>query len=319
MEQVYAGLKMELELECLSISFLLIYEDFVCGSLFEIYETRCQRSPVPLAIPVSYGGFQGGIGTSWSVIGKGGETIKNMQARTRAQVIPLHLPPGNTSTEWTVQIDGSSEQIESAKQLFMGKEIYEHVEADEVRAEWAIGIVPTSLGTLTSLRSLYLRKNNLNGTIPISLKNCSELLVLDIGENELAGNVASWIGEGFSKLMILNLRSNKFDGVLPVELCHLASLQILDLAYNNLSGAIPRCIDNFSAMVTMNPSGNKIEYVYQPHTSYLNLSIQMFLEDALVVGKGKMAEYNTILNLVRSIDLSKNNLSGEIPNGSDKS
>ncbi|KAK4354802.1 hypothetical protein RND71_026996 [Anisodus tanguticus] len=53
------------------------------------------------------------------VIGKGGETIKNMQARTgaRIQVIPLHLPPGDTSQERTVQIDGSSEQIEAAKQL----------------------------------------------------------------------------------------------------------------------------------------------------------------------------------------------------------
>lgn len=53
------------------------------------------------------------------VIGKGGETIKNMQARTgaRIQVIPLHLPPGDTSQERTVQIDGSSDQIEAAKQL----------------------------------------------------------------------------------------------------------------------------------------------------------------------------------------------------------
>ncbi|XP_075486982.1 uncharacterized protein LOC142526454 [Primulina tabacum] len=53
------------------------------------------------------------------VIGKGGETIKNMQARTgaRIQVIPLHLPPGDTSKERTVQIDGTSEQIEAAKQL----------------------------------------------------------------------------------------------------------------------------------------------------------------------------------------------------------
>ncbi|CAH9106330.1 unnamed protein product [Cuscuta epithymum] len=53
------------------------------------------------------------------VIGKGGETIKNMQARSgaRIQVIPLHLPPGDTSTERTVQIDGSSDQIEIAKQL----------------------------------------------------------------------------------------------------------------------------------------------------------------------------------------------------------
>lgn len=33
------------------------------------------------------------------------------------QVIPLHLPPGDTSTERTVQIDGTNEQIENAKQL----------------------------------------------------------------------------------------------------------------------------------------------------------------------------------------------------------
>ncbi|KAG4931505.1 hypothetical protein JHK84_048499 [Glycine max] len=53
------------------------------------------------------------------VIGKGGETIKNMQASTgaRIQVIPLHLPPGDTSTERTLKIEGTPEQIESAKQM----------------------------------------------------------------------------------------------------------------------------------------------------------------------------------------------------------
>ncbi|WOL09086.1 hypothetical protein Cni_G17839 [Canna indica] len=53
------------------------------------------------------------------VIGKGGESIKNMQAKSgaRIQVIPLHLPPGDTSTERTVYIDGTKEQIEAAKQL----------------------------------------------------------------------------------------------------------------------------------------------------------------------------------------------------------
>lgn len=53
------------------------------------------------------------------VIGKGGETIKSMQAKSgaRIQVIPLHLPPGDTSTERTVYVDGTEEQIEVAKQL----------------------------------------------------------------------------------------------------------------------------------------------------------------------------------------------------------
>ncbi|KAF5726171.1 KH domain-containing protein isoform 1 [Tripterygium wilfordii] len=53
------------------------------------------------------------------VIGKGGDTIKGMQTRTgaRIQVIPLHLPPGDTSTERTLHIEGTNEQIEAAKQL----------------------------------------------------------------------------------------------------------------------------------------------------------------------------------------------------------
>ncbi|ERN15465.1 hypothetical protein AMTRI_Chr05g68380 [Amborella trichopoda] len=53
------------------------------------------------------------------IIGKGGETIKNMQSQSgaRIQLIPLHLPPGDASTDRTVQIDGTKEQIEMAKQL----------------------------------------------------------------------------------------------------------------------------------------------------------------------------------------------------------
>ncbi|KAK4388761.1 Far upstream element-binding protein 2 [Sesamum angolense] len=73
------------------------------------------------------------------VIGKGGETIRNMQAKTgaRIQVIPLHLPPGDMSKERTVQIDGTSEQIEAAKQL-----VYEVTSENRVRNPSASGGYP---------------------------------------------------------------------------------------------------------------------------------------------------------------------------------
>ncbi|KAL6211648.1 hypothetical protein ACLB2K_016871 [Fragaria x ananassa] len=53
------------------------------------------------------------------IIGKGGETIRNMQAKSgaRIQIVPLHLPPGDTSTERSVYINGGQEQIEAAKEL----------------------------------------------------------------------------------------------------------------------------------------------------------------------------------------------------------
>lgn len=168
------------------------------------------------------------------------------------------------------------------------------------------GNIPISLGMLSSLQSLNLRKNSLSGQIPVSFQNCTKLVMLDIGENEFVGNVPTWIGIIFSSIMILNLRSNKFRGHLPNQFCGLTSLHILDLADNHLSGSIPKCISNISSMVTANFSmGTDIQY---PSVSTGN-----YVEDAILVLKGKAVELNTILKLMRLIDLSKNNFSGEIP------
>ncbi|KAJ9171064.1 hypothetical protein P3X46_019114 [Hevea brasiliensis] len=166
------------------------------------------------------------------------------------------------------------------------------------------GNIPKSIGALTSLKSLHLRNNNLSGEIPLSLQNCSKLTSLDIGENELIGHIPTWIGERLSNLVILNFRANKFHGHIPKELCHLASLQILDLSHNNLSGIFPSCIKNFSSMTKI----DSVAQVFNVYTGYL-----YFGDDALIVMKGRMVEYEKILKFVKSIDLSDNNLSGEIP------
>ncbi|KAL5737633.1 hypothetical protein ACOSP7_030394 [Xanthoceras sorbifolium] len=174
------------------------------------------------------------------------------------------------------------------------------------------GNLPPSMGNLSDLQSLTLRKNNLSGVIPfVSLKNCTKLEVLDVAENQFAGNILTWIGERFLRMKILKLRSNNFQGLLPMELCRLSSLQILDLAYNNLCGT-PRpdpagptrgaCINNFTAMVIVNHSVSKD----------MNC-VSYYVEHASLVRIGIEYEYSTILNLVRAIDLSKNNISGEIP------
>ncbi|KAL5737629.1 hypothetical protein ACOSP7_030390 [Xanthoceras sorbifolium] len=168
------------------------------------------------------------------------------------------------------------------------------------------GNLPPSMGNLSVLQSLTLRKNNFSGVLPfVSLKNSTGLMVLDAAENQFVGNVLTWIGERFSKMKILILRLNNFQGLLPIEFCRLSSLQILDLAYNNLSGNIPSCINNFSAMVTVDHFvSNDISYIFGDAE---------FGEHASLVRRGIEYEYSTILNLVRIIDLSKNNFSGEFP------
>jgi Leucine-rich repeat (LRR) protein len=169
-----------------------------------------------------------------------------------------------------------------------------------------IGSIPTSIGSLIRLSYLHLHNNKFSRKLPSSLKNCTELATIDIAENEFVGSIPSWIGHRLSSLVILNLRSNNFHGFIPKELCSLTSLQILDLSHNKLFGSIPRCVNNFSAM-TANQNSSYPFSLYDGPWRYGPF------ESELLVIKGKVLEYSTTLQLVNIIDLSKNNLSGEIP------
>lgn len=165
------------------------------------------------------------------------------------------------------------------------------------------GEIPSSMGSLNNLQSLHLRNNTLSGEMPLSLRNCAMLKVIDLSLNKFVGRIPTWVGD-LSNLMILDLRENKFNGMVPYEICHLAKLQILDVANNNLFGSIPRCFDNFTAMLNKPDSSSLIFYSFY---------MDEFLENAFLVTRGREDQYNTILTLVASLDLSNNNLSGEIP------
>ncbi|XP_059281004.1 receptor-like protein EIX2 [Lycium ferocissimum] len=169
-----------------------------------------------------------------------------------------------------------------------------------------IGGIPRSMEVLSNLQSLDLRRNRLTGPFPSSLGNCTKLLKIDLAENEFVGELPSWLGMRFPTLIVLILRSNKFDGELPQELCHLKDLQILDLANNTFIGIIPRCISNFSAMIKEKP-------ILDDYKLYYSLEFRVLRESARVTTKGNIYQYDTILRLFTSMDMSSNNLSGDIP------
>ena len=53
------------------------------------------------------------------------------------------------------------------------------------------------------------------GEILVTLKNCTELVAIDFGENNLSETIPTWFGKRFSKLDIVSLRSNHFYGGMP--------------------------------------------------------------------------------------------------------
>ncbi|CAN6709033.1 unnamed protein product [Malus baccata var. baccata] len=162
------------------------------------------------------------------------------------------------------------------------------------------GSIPRSLTSLTLLRFLILSSNHLSGELP-SMKNFTDMRSLDLGENNFSGAIPASIGESMPSLLILRLRLNLFSGSIPSQLCGLSNLHILDLSHNNISGNVPRCIGKLTGFSSDLTNKDTEDYLYQGRLK--------------VVAKGRVLEYNSILYLVNSVDLSDNNLSGEMPVG----
>ncbi|KAJ0466217.1 putative non-specific serine/threonine protein kinase [Helianthus annuus] len=161
------------------------------------------------------------------------------------------------------------------------------------------GTIPSSLGKLgSSIQWLHLNNNSFHGELPETLSNCTSLDVLDLGENRFSGTIPKWIGEKIKYLVVLRLHNNNFTGQIPEQLCQNTDLQIMDFGENNLTGEIPRCFENIRGMT----GGDSNLYFFGG-----------FEQSVIQVMRGVPLEYTTIMRYVVNLDLSSNNLVGEIP------
>ncbi|GJU22496.1 hypothetical protein Tco_1155838 [Tanacetum coccineum] len=145
------------------------------------------------------------------------------------------------------------------------------------------------------------------------------LSFIDLGANKFFGNVPVWIGENLSRLYVLSLRSNNFYGTTPLQICHLETLQILDLSINKLHGTIPSCVKNFTGMAQKGSfvKPNVHHYQWLPHYAltgdYVEPFDNSYIDRLAIEWQGKVNEFGSTLGLVKTIDLSSNNLTGQIP------
>jgi hypothetical protein len=173
------------------------------------------------------------------------------------------------------------------------------------------GKIPLSIGALVNLKALVLHNNSLIGELPFSMKKLTNLTMLDVGENKLSGSIPSWIGENLNQLAVLSLRVNHFTGSLPSQICYLTRIKLLDLSENHLSGTIPKCLHNFTAMAAI--SMNMIMSDNVSHNYHNNITGSMYDYYISLIWKGVEDVFKNPELLLKSIDLSGNNLTGEIP------
>ncbi|OMO88179.1 Leucine-rich repeat, typical subtype [Corchorus olitorius] len=195
----------------------------------------------------------------------------------------------------------------------IGKRMSKMVNLDLSR-NFLNGSIPASINNMTSLRFLDLSSNDLSGLIPKQLQGLQRLMVLDLSKNNLSGGVPSSLcplrsliflklSDNLFFLSYLGLRANLLTGTIPEQLCKFPNLHIIDLAQNNLSGAIPKCLGYLEAFTYLGPYVGELPMIQR-------ISFSQRVE---IVTKGRTNEYTKIIPLVNAIDLSSNNLVGEIP------
>uniref|UniRef100_A0A8R7RCK3 Leucine-rich repeat-containing N-terminal plant-type domain-containing protein n=1 Tax=Triticum urartu TaxID=4572 RepID=A0A8R7RCK3_TRIUA len=188
------------------------------------------------------------------------------------------------------------------------------------------GLIPNcsadpSTTDLTNIVNLSLRNNSLSGEFPSFLQYCQRLVFLDLAHNHFFGTLPTWIGEKLPYLAFLRLRSNMFSGKIPEELLKLVDLQYLDLAYNSITGSIPKSIVNSKGMiltrVRYDDDDTDDDAAFQTAFGY-GLSIGpndyvAYTENSTLVTKGQERLYTGEIVYMVNLDLSCNNLTGDIP------
>ncbi|MEM0578788.1 leucine-rich repeat domain-containing protein, partial [Flavobacterium polysaccharolyticum] len=124
-----------------------------------------------------------------------------------------------------------------------------------------IGEIPSSIGNLTKLETLYLGFNyNINGNIPASLGNLTSLNELWLQRNSLNGIIPSSLGS-LLNLKKMYLFGNALEGAIPNSFGQLGQLESLYLHENLLTGEIPSSLTNLRYLKYLFLEKNKFRFI----------------------------------------------------------
>ncbi|XWS10906.1 hypothetical protein CRYUN_Cryun38cG0038500 [Craigia yunnanensis] len=170
------------------------------------------------------------------------------------------------------------------------------------------GKLPVSIGNLT-VQEFVASGCNIKGSIPGEIGNLSNLINLDLDNNEFIGSIPTTIGR-LRNLQSLSLQGNKLEGSLPTELCHLKSLGFLYFTGNKLAGPIPACLGDLVSLRYLFLGSNKFANSIPSTLTRLIDILQINLSSNYLTGSLPIDIRKW--KVITSIDFSQNQLSGEI-------
>ncbi|XP_015962341.1 receptor-like protein 6 [Arachis duranensis] len=175
--------------------------------------------------------------------------------------------------------------------------------------------LPHTLTNLTSLQKLSFRQCELYGEFPIGIFSLANLTSLNFARNQnLQGTLPESIGN-LTNLAYMALGDNSFHGEIPQSLFRLENLEFLSLPYNLFEGQL--ALDMFLKLKMLNfldLSENKLSLFTQNRTVNVTIlpPIQR-LELSWCNLNGEIPTWIMNLSTLNILNLQHNNLRGEIP------
>jgi Leucine-rich repeat (LRR) protein len=123
-----------------------------------------------------------------------------------------------------------------------------------------VSYLPAALGNLSELVTLNLSNNNFNQShIPVELSLCSKLEFLDLSNTNLSGSIPPQLGNSLFSLKVLKLGGNMLlNGSIPDTFANLRQLAVLDLSFNQLSGSVPLGVWKLPNLVNVSLNSNNL-------------------------------------------------------------
>ncbi|XP_024987464.1 probable LRR receptor-like serine/threonine-protein kinase At1g07650 [Cynara cardunculus var. scolymus] len=195
------------------------------------------------------------------------------------------------------------------------------------------GTIPPQWATMR-LVDLSLMGNRLSGPFPRVLTRITTLVNLSMEGNRFSGSLPQEIGN-MKSLQKLTLCSNAFTGQLPAALAKLTNLTDLRICDNNFTGKIPDFIGNWTEIGKLHIQGCSLEGPIPSSISALTKLTDLRISDLKGRGSsfppvqkmealsklilrncfihGTIPNYIGNMRKMKTLDLSFNNLTGEIP------
>ncbi|KAG2726242.1 hypothetical protein I3760_01G102600 [Carya illinoinensis] len=155
----------------------------------------------------------------------------------------------------------------------------------------------------------------LTGRIGRGLEKLRHLKVLSLSRNNFSGSISPQLALT-SALVSLNLSRNSLSGRIPVSLVNMSTIRVLDLSENSFSGAVPdNLFQNCLSLRQLSLAGNMLEGSIPSTLPRCSLLNSLNLSKNRFSGTLDFTSGIWTLKRLRVLDLSKNALSGPVPNG----